>query len=61
MNRNPAMKKGGLKGSFPSGKGGSLSTGLSSRESMSSDTSLTDRVGPAQMPAKAATVPFKGK
>lgn len=61
VNKNPAMKKGGLKGSFPSGSGGSLSTGLSSRMAMGSDTSMTDRVGPAQMPAPAQTVPFKGK
>lgn len=61
MNRNPAMKKKGLKGSFPSGSGGSLNTGLSSRMAMDSGTSMTDRSGPAQMPAKATTVPFKGK
>jgi len=61
MNKNPAMKKGGLKGSFPSGSGGSLNTGLSSRASIPSGTGDTDRSGPAQMPAKATTVPFKGK
>lgn len=60
-NRNAAMKKSGLKGSFPSGSGGSLSTGLSSRMSMPSDTSETDRRGPGQVPAPACTVPFKGK
>jgi len=61
MNKNPSMKKGGLKGSFPSGNGGSLSTGLSSRESMDSGTGMTDRRGPQQLPAPAVTVPFKGK
>jgi hypothetical protein len=61
MNRNPQMKKKGLKGSFPSGSGGSLNTGLSSRMAMGSETSMTDRRGPAQMPAPATTVPFKGK
>lgn len=61
MNRNPAMKKSGLKGSFPKMGGGSLSTGLSGRQAISSETSMTDRRGPAQMPAPAATVPFKGK
>ena len=55
MNKNGAMKKGGLKGSFPSSNGGSLNTGLSSREACSSSTKETDRKGPNQMPAKATT------
>lgn len=55
MNKNPAMKKKGLKGSFPSGGGGSLQTGLSSRKACSSSTKMTDRQGPNQMPAKATT------
>lgn len=55
VHKNPAMKKSGLKGSFPSSGGGSLQTGLSSRKSMSSSTEMTDRQGPNQMPAKATT------
>lgn len=61
MNRNKAMKKKGLKGSFPSGSGGSLSTGLSSRASLGDGIKETARQGKNQMPAKATTVPFKGK
>jgi hypothetical protein len=61
VNRNKAMKKSGLKGSFPKMGGGSVQTGLSGRMSISSDTAMTDRVGGAQMPAAATTVPFKGK
>ena len=61
VNRNGAMKKSGLKGSFPKMGGGSLQTGLSGRQAIGSDTSMTDRRGPNQMPAPAATVPFKGK
>lgn len=55
-NRNSAMKKGGLKGSFPKGSGGSLSTGLSSRESMSSnpDAEGMGTKGPNQHPMPTA-------
>jgi hypothetical protein len=61
-NQNGAMKRGGgLKGSFPSGSGGSLRTGLSSRRTCSSSTAETDRQGANQMPADAATVAWKGK
>lgn len=55
-NQNPAMKKGGLKGGFPSGSGGSLNTGLSSREAMSSDPGGEgmDTKGEAQLPMPTA-------
>jgi hypothetical protein len=51
-NQNGAMQRSGLKGSFPSGTGGSLNKGLASRESMSSDPSGEGMVtsGPNQMP-----------
>ena len=51
-NQNGAMKRGGLKGSFPSGDGGSLRTGLSSRKSCSSDPATEGMTtsGPNQMP-----------
>ena len=56
MNMNGAMKKGGLKGSFPSGNGGSLNKGLASRESMSSnpDAEGMGTKGPNQMPMPTA-------
>lgn len=56
MNRNGAMKKGGLKGSFPSGNGGSLNKGLASREAMSSnpDAEGMGTKGPNQMPMPTA-------
>lgn len=56
MNTNGAMKKGGLKGSFPSGNGGSLNKGLASRESMSSnpDGEGMGTKGPNQMPMPTA-------
>jgi len=52
VSKNPAMSKGGLKGSFPSSNGGSLKTGLSSRETMSSnpDALGMGNTGPNQMP-----------
>ena len=51
-NMNGAMKRGGLKGSFPSGNGGSLNKGRASRESMSSSPAGEgmDTTGPNQMP-----------
>jgi hypothetical protein len=52
-NRNPAMKKGGLKGGFPSGSGGSVQNGLSSRESMGKDpeaVGMGNTNGPNQLP-----------
>ena len=63
MNYNGAMKKGGLKGSVPSGKGGSVSTGLSSRVSMDSnpDSEGMGTKGPNQLPmptAKKKVGPF---
>ena len=56
MNNNGAMKRGGLKGSFPSGKGGSLNKGLSSREAMSSspDAEGMGTKGPNQVPMPTA-------
>ena len=55
-NYNGAMKRGGLKGHFPSGKGGSVSTGLSNRESMSSnpDAEGMGTKGPNQVPMPTA-------
>jgi hypothetical protein len=55
-NRNGAMKRSGLKGNFPSGKGGSVSTGLSSRESMDSnpDAEGMGTKGPNQHPMPTA-------
>jgi hypothetical protein len=55
-NRNGAMKKGGLKGSFPKGSGGSVTNGLSSRESMSSDPDAEGMgtKGPNQVPMPTA-------
>ena len=53
-NRNGAMKRGGgLKGSFPSGGGGSLQTGLSSRAVCSPSPADCGMVtqGPNQMPS----------
>jgi hypothetical protein len=62
-NRNGTMKRGGLKGSFPSGNNGSLRTGLSSREAMSSnpDGEGMGTKGPNQVPmptAKKKVGPF---
>lgn len=56
MNKNGAMKKGGLKGSFPSGTGGSLNKGLASREAMSSSPAGEgmDTKGKNQMPMPTA-------
>jgi hypothetical protein len=56
VNRNPGMKKSGLKGSFPSGGGGSLQTGLSSRKAMSSNPNAEGMgtSGPNQMPMPTA-------
>ena len=56
MNTNGAMKKGGLKGSFPKGSGGSVTTGLSSRESMDSnpDSEGMGTKGPNQVPMGTA-------
>jgi hypothetical protein len=53
-NYNPAMKKSGLKGSFPKGSGGSLSTGLSSREALSADPESLGmgNSGPNQTPIR---------
>ena len=62
-NQNGAMKKGGLKGSFPKGGGGSVSTGLSSRTAMDSnpDSEGMGTKGPNQHPmptAKKKVGPF---
>jgi hypothetical protein len=56
VSRNPQMKKGGLKGSFPSGGGGSVQTGLSSRQAMSSSPAGEgmDTQGPNQLPMPTA-------
>lgn len=60
---NAAMNKSGLKGGFPSGSGGSVKTGLSSREAMSSnpDAEGMGTKGPNQVPmptAKKKVGPF---
>jgi hypothetical protein len=56
MNNNGSMKKGGLKGNFPKGSGGSLTTGLSSRETMDSnpDSEGMGTKGPNQVPMATA-------
>ncbi len=55
-NLNGAMKRGGLKGGFPSGNGGSVNKGLASREPMSSspDGEGMGTTGPNQMPMSTA-------
>ena len=55
-NQNGSMKKSGLKGSFPSGSGGSVASGLASREAMSSDPDAEGMgtQGPNQAPMPTA-------
>jgi hypothetical protein len=62
-NQNGSMKKGGLKGSFPKGSGGSVTTGLSTRAACDSspDAEGMGTFGPNQMPlptAKKKVGPF---
>ena len=61
--KNNPNKKGGLKGSFPSGGGGSVKTGLSSREAFSSDSAAEGMVtkGPNQMPHPMPKSKVRGK
>lgn len=59
---NKAMNKSGLKGHFPEGGGGSLKTGLATRESIDSnpDSEGMCTKGPNQLPMPMPKTKAKG-